>query len=82
MSRLEIEARFFLFTSLGRIVHAEHFCLEDFNREQMVTNLLTHYPFERWYEMQILTRVQVNTWLEQALEILTSNPDASNDRSK
>jgi hypothetical protein len=56
MSRLEIEARFFLFTSLGAIVHAEQFCPETLNLEHLVTDLLTHYPLERWYEIQILTK--------------------------
>ncbi len=43
----------------------------------MVSDLLRQYPIERWYEMQILTREQVSTWLEQALIILTSGRDTS-----
>ena len=73
MSKLEIEVQFFLLTSLGAMVHSDQFCLETFNQEQMVTELVTHYPLERWYEMRILTRVQVSMWLEQALVILTSS---------
>jgi hypothetical protein len=77
MSRLEIEIRFFLFTSLGAWVHSDQFYPEAINQEQMVSDLLTQYPIERWYEMQLLTREQVSTWLEQALVILTSGLDAS-----
>jgi hypothetical protein len=80
MSRLEIEARFFLFTSLGAVVHSEQFCPETLNLEQMASDLLTRYPLERWYEMHILTRAQVYMWLEQALVILTSGLDDANDR--
>ncbi len=75
MSRIEIEARFFLFTSLGALVHSDQFCPATINQEQIVSDLLTHYPLERWYEMHILTREQVYIWLEQALAILTSGPD-------
>jgi hypothetical protein len=80
MSRREIEARFFLFTSLGALVHSEQFCPETLNREQLVSNLLAHYPLERWYEMHLLTREQVRTWLEEALVLLTSDLDDSTDR--
>ena len=80
MSRIEIEIRFFLFTSLGALVHSEQFCPETINQEQMVSDLLTHYPLERWYEMQLLTREQVCIWLEQALVILTSDRNDSTDR--
>jgi hypothetical protein len=79
MSRIEIEARFFLFTSLGALVHSEQFCPETVNQEQMVSDLLAHYPLERWYEMQLLTREQVRTWLEQALALLTSGLDDSSN---
>jgi hypothetical protein len=79
MSRIEIEARFFLFTSLGALVHSEQFCLETINLEQMASDLLTRYPLERWYEGHILTRAQVHAWLEQALVILTSSVDHSSD---
>ena len=41
----------------------------------MTTDLLTHYPLERWYQMQILTREQVHMWLEQALLILFPDLD-------
>lgn len=70
MSRLEIEARFFLFTSLGALVHSGQFCLETMDREQWVSDLLSHYPLERWYTTQLLTREQVTGWFEQALVIL------------
>jgi hypothetical protein len=80
MSRIEIEARFFLFTSLGALVHSEQFCPETLNQEQWVADLLTHYPLERWYTMQILTREQVSMWLAQALVILTSDLDDSSDQ--
>lgn len=80
MSRIEIEARFFLFTSLGALVHSDQFCLQAFNREQMVSDLLTHYPLEHWCAMQLLTREQVCTWLEQALLLLTSDLDNSRDQ--
>lgn len=79
MSRIEIEARFFLFTSLGALIHSGQFCPETINQEQMVSDLLTRYPLERWYEMQLLTREQVRIWLEQALVILTSGLDDCND---
>lgn len=72
MSRIEIEARFFLFTSLGALVHSERFCPESFNQEQLLSDLLARYPLERWYEMQVLSREQVRMWLEQALLILIS----------
>ncbi|MBO0790822.1 MAG: hypothetical protein J2P36_07725 [Ktedonobacteraceae bacterium] len=74
-SRMEIEARFFLFTSLGAVVHSDRCCPETINLEQMTSDLLAHYPFERWYEMHLLTREQVSTWLEQALALLTSSQD-------
>jgi hypothetical protein len=80
MSRIEIEARFFLFTSLGALVHSEQFCPETINREQMVSDLLAHYPLERWYKMHLLTREQVRTWLEQALVLLTTDLDDSSNR--
>jgi hypothetical protein len=79
MSRIEIEARFFLFISLGALVHSDQFCPETINQEQMVSDLLTSYPLERWYEMQLLTKEQVRIWLEQALVILTSGPDDCSD---
>lgn len=72
MSRIEIEARFFLFTSLGAMVHSEPCCLETIDREQLVSDLLARYPLERWYEMHLLTREQVHTWLDEALMLLTS----------
>jgi hypothetical protein len=81
MSRIEIEARLFLLTSLGTMVHSDHFCPESMNLEQMTTDLLTHYPLERWYQMQILTREQVHMWLEQALLILLPDLDTSSDQS-
>jgi hypothetical protein len=79
MSRIEIEARFFLFTSLGALVHSEQFCPETMNQEQLVSDLLAHYPLERWYEMRLLTREQVRTWLEEALVLLTSGPGDAGD---
>lgn len=75
MSRMEIEAQFFLFTSLGAFVHSDQFCLDTINQEQMVSDLLARYPLERWYEMRMLTREQVRTWFEQALLILISGLD-------
>ncbi len=80
MSRIEIETRFFLFTSLGALVHSEQFCPQTFNQEQMVADLLTHYPLARWHEMQLLTREQVRTWFEQALVLLIPSLDDSSDR--
>jgi hypothetical protein len=79
MSRIEIEARYFLFTSLGAWVHSDQYCAEAINQEQWVSDLLAHYPLERWYTMQILTREQVHMWFEQALVILTSDLDDSGD---
>ncbi|QBD76498.1 hypothetical protein EPA93_10945 [Ktedonosporobacter rubrisoli] len=80
MSRREIEVRFFLLTSLGALVHSGQFCLETFNREQLLSDLLAHYPLERWYEMQLLTREQVRTWLDEALALLTSGYNDSSHR--
>jgi hypothetical protein len=79
MSRIEIEARFFLFTSLGALVHSDQFCLETMNQEQMVDTMLAHYPLERWYEMHILTREQVLMWFEQALVILTTEANPKHE---
>lgn len=79
-TRIEIEARFFVFTSLGALVHSDQFCLDTLNREQLVAELLARYPLERWHTMHLLTTEQVRTWLEQALVLLTSDPDASRDR--
>ena len=79
-TRIEIEARFFLFTSLGALVHSDQFCLETINQEQLVSDLLARYPLERWHTMQLLTTEQVRTWLEQALILLTSGPGASRDQ--
>ncbi|GHO50909.1 hypothetical protein [Ktedonospora formicarum] len=81
MSRIEIEARFFLFTFLGALVHSEQITTATINREHMVTDLLARYPLERWYEMQILTKEQVRAWLEQALVLLTIDQDDARDEA-
>jgi len=77
MSRVEIEARFFLFTSLGALVHSDRFCPKAINQEQMVADLLTRYPLEHWHAMHLLTREQVCAWLERALVIITSDASDS-----
>jgi hypothetical protein len=77
--RVEIEARLFVFTYLGGLVHTGRWH-ETGDREQMLEELLATYPLERWHEMLLITKDQVETWIGEALAIIVPSDGDSKDR--
>lgn len=66
--RVEIEARFFILTYVGKKKQSGQ--LPD--QERLREDLLRVFPLERWHEQGAITKQQVTEWIAQALALLTS----------
>lgn len=70
--RVEIEARFFVLTSLGQMKQAGQLATMAADQPRLCANLLARYPLERWYELGLITEEQMSAWIQQALLLLAA----------
>lgn len=75
VSRVEIEARLFLLTSLGD--RKQFGSLPD--QRSLQTELLRLFPLERWHEQGMITEQQVTEWIAQALALLISQQEPESE---
>lgn len=69
-SRIEIEARLFVFTCLGEMKQPGQLVQAAADRPQLVADLLHLYPLERWHEQGFISEEQLAAWIGQALALL------------
>lgn len=69
-SRIEIEARLFIFTCLGEMKQSGQLVQAAADRPQLLADLLHLYPLERWYEQGFISEDQLAAWIGQALALL------------
>ncbi len=69
-SRIEIEARLFVFMCLGEMKQAGQLVQAAADRPRLLADLLHLYPLERWHEQRLISEDQVTGWVEQALALL------------
>jgi hypothetical protein len=78
-SRIEIEARLFVFTCLGEMKQSGQLVQAVADHPQLLADLLHLYPLERWHEQGLITREQLAGWVAQALTLLTSSDRGSQE---
>ena len=69
-SRIEIEARLFVFSILSEMRRENQLARAAADRPRLVENLLRMYPLERWHEQGLITEEQLVGWIAQALTLL------------
>jgi hypothetical protein len=69
-SRIEIEARLFVFTCLGEMKQSGQLVQAAANQPQLLADLLHLFPLERWHEQGLISEEQLAAWIEQALVLL------------
>ena len=69
-SRIEIEARLFIFRCLAEMKQSGQLGRVLANRPRLLADLLHLYPLERWHEQGLITENQLTDWVEQALALL------------
>lgn len=70
--RVEIEARFFVLTCLGRMKQTGQLTMMAADQPRLCADLLARYPLERWHELGLITEEQMSAWIQQALLLLAS----------
>ena len=75
--RIEIEARLFVFTILGEMKQEGNLARVAADLRQLMLELLTMYPLERWHEQGLITEEQLIGWIAQALILLLPDEDYS-----
>ena len=69
-SRIEIEARLFVFTYLGEMQQAGQLIQAAADQPQLLVGLLHLYPLERWHEQGLISEDQLTCWVAQTLALL------------
>lgn len=79
VSRLEIEARLFVFTILGEMKQEGQLTDATADQQRLLVDLLRMFPLERWHEQCLITEEQLVEWIAQALILLA--PSESDPRT-
>lgn len=74
-TRLEIEARLFVFTYLGGMRREGQLTQAAANQPQLLADLLGMFPLERWHAQGLISEQQVAGWIAQALPFFKSLDD-------
>ncbi|HLI05783.1 MAG TPA: hypothetical protein VKV40_04375 [Ktedonobacteraceae bacterium] len=75
--RLQVESRMFVLSVLGEMKQTGKLDLAQADQAQLLTDLLSLYPLERWYGQGFITREQVAAWIAQALALLASTDEGA-----
>ena len=75
--RLHVEARMFVLSVLGEMKQTGRLDLAQIDQVQLLTDLLSLYPLERWHGQGFITGEQVAVWIAQALTLLASTDQGS-----
>ena len=77
VSRIEIEARLFVFTILGEMRREGQLARAAADQPRLLVDLLRMYPLERWHEQGLISEEQLVGWIARALDLLTSADEDS-----